>query len=224
MNEKKNLFSRRQFMAVGAGFAALSLAACAKRPADGSLNTQEPGIPLEYQQMYAAIPDEQFPVPAVNLRRLDPKYYRRVVDNTTGEGPGTLVVDTANRYLYLTRDDGKAIRYGVGIGREGFSWSGRGYIAYKRQWPTWTPPREMVLRDPEAAKWADGMPPGPTNPLGARALYIFQNGRDTLYRLHGNPDETSIGQAVSSGCVRLLQQDVIDLYSRVPDGTPIVVI
>src|SRR5690606_32996575 len=113
--------------------------------------------------------------------------------------------------------------YGVGIGREGFAWSGRALIAYKREWPTWTPPAEMIERQPELEPYRYGMAPGPDNPLGARALYIFLDGRDTLYRLHGNQDERAIGRAVSSGCVRLLQQDVIDLYERVPPGTPILV-
>ena len=174
--------------------------------------------------MYSAMPQEPYAVPPVNLRRLDPQYYRQVVPDPTGERPGSLVVDTSNRYLYLVRDGGQAIRYGVGIGREGFAWAGRGHIGRKAEWPTWTPPVEMQQRDEEAAKYADGMEPGANNPLGARALYIYdEKGRDTLYRVHGNPDETSIGKAVSSGCVRMLQQDIIDLYGRVPVGTPIIV-
>jgi lipoprotein-anchoring transpeptidase ErfK/SrfK len=116
------------------------------------------------------------------------------------------------------------MRYGVGIGRDGFSWSGRARIAYKREWPTWTPPAEMIARQPELEPYRHGMAPGLDNPLGPRALYIFQGNRDTLYRLHGNPDERSIGKAVSSGCVRLLDQDVIDLYNRVPAGSPILVV
>jgi lipoprotein-anchoring transpeptidase ErfK/SrfK len=170
------------------------------------------------------MPQERFPVPAVDLRKLDPAYYRRVVTDPTGEKPGTLVVDTADRYLYLVRDGGEAMRYGVGIGRAGFEWSGKGTIAYQKKWPTWTPPAEMIQREPELAKWADGQPPGLANALGARALYIFQNGQDTLYRLHGTGEVWSIGRAVSSGCVRLLHQDVIDLYNRVPNGTPIIVV
>ena len=173
--------------------------------------------------MYAARPDEQFPLPAARIDVVPPQYWRQVVDDPTGERPGTIVVDTGNRFLYLVRENGKAMRYGVGIGRDGFAWSGRAQIAYKRAWPTWTPPSEMIDRQPELEQYRRGMAPGLDNPLGARALYIFQDGVDTLYRLHGNPDERSIGQAVSSGCVRLLNQDVIDLYERVPSGTPIVV-
>lgn len=184
----------------------------------------KPRIDPFYLEMYGSMPQERFPVPAVDLRKLDPAYYRRVVTDPTGEKPGTLVVDTADRYLYLVRDGGEAMRYGVGIGRAGFEWSGKGTIAYQKKWPTWTPPAEMIQREPELAKWADGQPPGLANALGARALYIFQNGQDTLYRLHGTGEVWSIGRAVSSGCVRLLHQDVIDLYNRVPNGTPIIVV
>ena len=113
---------------------------------------------------------------------------------------------------------------GVGIGRQGFTWSGRGTIQFKREWPTWTPPSEMIERQPELEEYRNGMAPGLENPLGARALYIFQDGVDTLYRVHGSGEVASIGQAVSSGCVRLLHQDVIDLYNRVPVPSPIVVV
>lgn len=218
-----SLIRWRPLLAVAAGtFAMVALGACVPRNQVVLATTPRP-VPVAIAQMYAALPDEPFPIQAVDLSHLDPKYYRQVVPNTTGERPGTIVVDTAQRFLYLTLDGGQAIRYGVGIGRAGFAWAGKGYIAYKKVWPKWTPPAEMVARDPNAAPYVDGMAPGPDNPLGARALYIFQNGKDTLYRLHGSADPSSIGQAVSSGCVRLLQQDVIDLYSRVPDGTPVVV-
>ena len=141
----------------------------------------------------------------------------------TGEKPGTIVVNTSERHLYLVQEGGQAIRYGVGIGREGFAWSGKAAVGRKAVWPTWTPPKEMQVRQPETQQYANGMPPGLTNPLGARAMYIYQGGRDTLYRLHGTLEVWSIGQAVSSGCVRLLFHDIIDLYGRCPVGTPIVV-
>lgn len=173
--------------------------------------------------MYAARPYERFPLPAARIELVPPQYWRQAVTDPTGEKPGTVVVDTANRFLYVVEEGGQAMRYGVGIGRDGFAWSGRAHIAYKREWPTWTPPSEMIDRQPELEPYRHGMPPGLGNPLGARALYIHQGNRDTLYRLHGNPDELSIGKAVSSGCVRLLQQDVIDLYDRVPSGSPILV-
>ena len=177
-----------------------------------------------FAKMYAAMPNEPFPIPAVDLSKIDPVYLRRFGEYATREPAGTVVVDTANRVLFLTLPEGKAIRYGIGIGREGFAWSGRALINHKRAWPTWTPPSEMIEREPELEEWRNGMPPSLENPLGARALYIYQDGRDTLYRLHGTGQPETIGKAVSSGCVRLLHQDVIDLYNRVPDKTPIVVI
>ena len=216
------IIGRRALLGGAASLAALSLAGCATSgPATVAEETNR--IPSDVLAMYAAQPNEQFPLPAARIDVVPPQYWRQVVDDPTGERPGTIVVDTANRFLYLVRDDGKAMRYGVGIGRDGFAWSGRAQIAYKKAWPTWTPPSEMIGRQPELEQYRNGMPPGLGNPLGARALYIFKDGQDTLYRLHGNPDERSIGQAVSSGCVRLLNQDVIDLYERVPSGTPIVV-
>ena len=115
------------------------------------------------------------------------------------------------------------MRYGVGLGREGFGWNGTATIERKAQWPTWTPPAEMIAREPELEEYRNGMPPGLGNPLGARALYLYQNGRDTLYRLHGTQEAYSIGRAVSSGCVRLLNQDIIDLHMRVPTGSRVVV-
>jgi lipoprotein-anchoring transpeptidase ErfK/SrfK len=212
--------SRRAFLAGGASLSTLALAGCATTDQP----PPEPMISDYYLSMYAAMPYEEFPVPAVDLRLMDPAMWRTEVPDPTGERPGSIVVHTPSRYLYLVGDNGRALRYGVGIGREGFAWAGRATIAAKKKWPTWTPPAEMVERQPEIAPYADGMPPGLDNPLGARALYIYQDGRDTLYRLHGTSDPRTIGQAVSSGCVRLINQDVIDLYQRVPTGTPIHVI
>jgi lipoprotein-anchoring transpeptidase ErfK/SrfK len=132
---------------------------------------------------------------------------------------GTIVIDPPNHFLYLVFENNSAIRYGVGVGREGFAWSGEAQIQAKRQWPTWHPPKEMMERDKEAAKWPDGMPGGPSNPLGARAMYLYQGKVDTLYRIHGTNQPWSIGKSLSSGCIRLINQDIIDLYSRVPIGT-----
>ncbi|UES58446.1 L,D-transpeptidase family protein [Roseibium aggregatum] len=177
--------------------------------------------------MYRAMPEEQFPIPAPDLKKVPERYYRKQVDYQTGEKVGTLVVDTSNYYLYLVQENGKAMRYGVGLGRAGFEWSGRARIARKAAWPKWTPPEEMIQRQPELEKWSwrnGGMPPGIENPLGARALYIFQGNKDTLYRIHGTGEYWTIGSAVSSGCVRLINQDVIDLYGRVADGSQIVVL
>ncbi len=180
-------------------------------------------VPAIYRSFYGPRPDEQFAIPAVDLARLDPAFWRREVPNPTGERPGTVVVDTGTFYLYWTMEGGRAMRYGVGLGREGFSWDGAATIERKQAWPTWTPPAEMIAREPELEKYRNGMEPGLGNPLGARALYLYQGGRDTLYRLHGTQETYSIGRAVSSGCVRLLNQDIIDLYERVPVGTRVVV-
>lgn len=167
---------------------------------------------------------EPFPVAPVDLSRIDPKYYRQIVPNPTGEPAGTLVVDTDARFLYLAMEGGQALRYGVGIGREGFGWSGVARVKRKAEWPTWTPTPYMIRTDPKAQLVAGGMPGGPDNPLGARALYLYEGDRDTLYRIHGTSEPQSIGRAVSSGCVRVLNADVIDLYQRVPIGSRVVVL
>lgn len=207
------------------GATSLALAGCTttnKLPAISA--PPSPAIPSETLSMYAALPYERFPIPAAQIELVDPIYWRQEVDNFTGEKAGMVIVDTPNRFLYWTMEGGRAMRYGVGIGREGYTWGGRGHIAYGREWPIWTPPSDMVDRQPELEIYRNGMEPGLKNPLGPRALYIHQGNTDTLYRLHGNMDARSIGQEVSSGCVRLLHQDIIDLYGRVRWGAPIVVI
>lgn len=195
--------------------------------------TAQPQIllaPLDPQKVaalgptYNALPNERFPIPAVQAGEIDPKYARQRVRYETRHPPGTVIVDPDAKLLYLVQEGGYAMRYGVGVGREGFGWSGTATIERKAQWPTWTPPADMIKRQPELKRYASGMKPSTENPLGARALYLFQNGRDTLYRLHGTNDPSSIGQDVSSGCVRLLNQDVIDLYQRVPTGSKVVVL
>ncbi|MEO9339885.1 L,D-transpeptidase [Mesorhizobium sp. SB112] len=223
--------SRRGFLSsAAAGLAAVTLSACtttAPRSASYSVRPvpTEPPLP-DYATMYAPVVDEGYSVPGIPFEQIDRRLLRQIVADPTGEAPGTVVVDTGGHYVYFVRPGGQAIRYGVGLGRAGFEWSGRAVMQWKRKWPKWTPPEEMIQRDPKLRKWSvdnGGMPPGLTNPLGARALYIFQNGEDTLYRLHGSPEWKSIGRSVSSGCVRLMHQDVMDLYDRVPNGSPIVV-
>jgi lipoprotein-anchoring transpeptidase ErfK/SrfK len=180
----------------------------------------------ELEVMYGPVQDGDFVLPAIPYKKIDPRFYRQRVTNTTGEPPGTVVVETPSRFLYVVEPGGTAMRYGVGIGRDGFAWEGEGVIQWRQHWPHWKPPNEMVARQPELARFSianGGMQPGLENPLGARALYIFQNGQDTLYRLHGSPQWKSIGKAASSGCVRLINQDVIDLYDRVPYHARIVV-
>ncbi len=177
----------------------------------------------DYHEIYGATVDGGREVEALDFRVIDRQYLRHYVAWSGDERPGSIVVDPYDRFLYLVQNDGRAIRYGVGVGREGFGWSGRATIGRKGVWPTWTPPHEMTLRDKAAAKWAGGMPGGPDNPLGARALYLFQGSKDTLYRIHGNNEPASIGKAVSSGCIRMLNQDIIDLHRRVPTGASVTV-
>lgn len=215
---------RRGFMLGATSLTGLALAGCTTTPQPNVVTPLPPQIPPNYLAMYAALPNERFPIPAAEIELVDPIYWRQEVENVTGEKAGTVVVDTPKCFLYWTMEGGRAMRYGVGIGREGFAWSGRGHIAYGREWPIWTPPSDMIDRQPELEPYRHGMEPGLENPLGPRALYIHQGNKDTLYRLHGNMDARSIGQAVSSGCVRLLLQDIIDLYDRIRWGAPIVVI
>jgi lipoprotein-anchoring transpeptidase ErfK/SrfK len=221
MTTVASTLTRRSFLAgAAASSAALVLAGCSTTRVPPMM---EQTFDPYYVRMYAAVTNESYPIPAVDLRQLKPTHFRTEVADPTGERPGTIVVVTAERYLYLVQENGRAIRYGVGIGRDGFTWDGRGEIARKAAWPVWTPPAEMIRRQPELEEFRNGQPPGITNPLGARAMYIHAGGRDTLYRLHGTAEVWSIGGAVSSGCVRLLNQDVIDLYGRVPVGAKILV-
>lgn len=214
--------TRRHMLVGAASLAALTLAGCATTPSR-PVAPEQPAVPPDVLAMYGPLPLEEYPVPAARIDLVDPVYWRQSVPNTTGEPEGTVVVDTASRFLYWTMPGGTAMRYGVGIGRAGFAWDGRAHIAYKRKWPIWTPPAEMIERQPELEVYRHGQPPGLGNALGARALYIHQGNVDTLYRIHGTMDAVSIGKAVSSGCVRLLFHDVIDLAERVPAGSPIVV-
>lgn len=173
---------------------------------------------------YSALTNERFPVPAVEADAVDPKYLKQRVRYSTPHPPGTIVVDPGAKFLYLVMEGGDAMRYGIGVGREGFGWSGAADIRRKAAWPTWTPPATMIARQPELEPYRRGMKPGIQNPLGARALYLFQNGKDTLYRIHGTNEPQSIGKNVSSGCVRLLNHDVIDLFNRTPVGGKVVVL
>lgn len=188
-------------------------------------SVQPAGPDPYYVAMYGPQPNERFPLPAIDISNVDPQYLRQQVRYPTSEQPGTIVVDTANRFLYLVQENGMAMRYGIGVGKAGLEFEGRGYVGRKAEWPRWTPTPSMIERDPERnAQWAGGMEPGPTNPLGPRALYLYKDGRDTLYRIHGTSEPWSIGQAMSSGCIRLFNPDIIDLYGRVPSGAPVVVL
>ncbi|WP_198338411.1 L,D-transpeptidase [Labrenzia sp. VG12] len=217
--------TRRKMLAAGLSMAGLTLAGCSNRQAPLPEAVRPLADPA-FQLAYGPRLSEPFPVPAVDPALLMPEFRRQRISYPTGEAPGTVIVDTSKFYLYLVEPSGTAMRYGVGLGRQGFEWSGRARIAWKRPWPTWTPPDEMIAREPHLEQFSarnGGMAPGLDNPLGARALYIFQGKVDTLYRLHGTAETASIGRAVSSGCVRLVNQDVIDLYDRVRPGAEIVV-
>ena len=214
--DRSGLFSRRAFMfgsAVGLG--ALALAGCAP---SGLMSL------AEAKKVYGPVPDERFPIPAVNVNKVNPKYFRRTVNYDSKEVAGTIIVDPRNHYVYRIEGDGYATRYGVSVGRAGFLWCGDAYIGRKAEWPIWTPPKEMIKRQPEAAKYAGGMAPGLDNPLGARVLYLYQDGVYTLYTLYSTSAPETIGEGISSGCIGLLTQDMFDLYSKTPVNTKVVVL
>ena len=200
----------------------LWLAACATAPRP--VMVSGPAIDPAAAALYGPLDDEPFPVPAVDLAEIDPSFWRQQVAYDGPEAPGTLVIDPNDRHLFLVEGGGLAMRYGVGVGREGFGWNGQAQIQRKAAWPTWTPPSEMILRQPELRDYAHGMPGGLENPLGARALYLYQGHRDTLYRIHGTNEPNTIGTRVSSGCIRMINQDVIHLFRRVPLGARVVVL
>jgi lipoprotein-anchoring transpeptidase ErfK/SrfK len=160
----------------------------------------------------------------------DPAFARKVVTYPSPEPVGTIVVDPGSHYLYWIQGDGKAIRYGVGVGAEGFVWNGLALIHTKQEWPDWYPPAEMLARKPELREHmvqlqsGIGMKGGPDNPIGARAMYLWQGNKDTLYRIHGTNEPWTIGHNVSSGCIRLTNDDITDLYNRTPIGTMVVVL
>ena len=176
------------------------------RQANPSRTRDRPGQALSFREN-----------PAVQRHGIPQHLRRQEVDYPTGEPVGTIIIDTASTYLYLVLGEGKALRYGIGVGREGFTWSGRQRISRMAEWPNWRPPAEMLEREPHLP---DFMPGGPNNPLGARALYLG----NTLYRIHGTNERSSIGTHASSGCIRLLNEDVMDLYERVTVGTNVVVL
>ena len=173
------------------------------------------GVPVQPGYGYGA-PDESYAP-----ERAYPTTTRQVVQAPMRQPKGTVVIDTRSRHLYLMLGDGKALSYGIGVGREGFRWKGKAHVGRKAQWPGWTPPAAMLKRRPDLPRH---MPGGIDNPLGARALYLYQGKKDTLYRIHGTNEPWTIGKAVSSGCIRMLNKDVVDLFTRVPVGARVVVI
>lgn len=222
MSTTRGFFRRARTAAILA-LALPALGACATMDGGGGETTAsiDPGL----AEMYGARPDELHPLPATDLSRVDPKFLRRQVAYRGAEAPGTIVVDTRARYLYLVQEGGEAMRYGIGVGKEGLAFAGEARVGRKAEWPRWTPTKDMIAREPDRyGPVADGVAGGLKNPLGPRALYLYQGNRDTLFRIHGTTEPWSIGRAVSSGCIRMLNQDVIDLYGRVPKDSPVVVI
>lgn len=179
--------------------------------------------PLSTAAFAQASEDDPYPLPPFDYSKIPAAFRPATVAYTGRQWPGTVIVDTPNRQIYLVLQGGKAMRWGCAVGKDGFRWAGLADIGRKVMWPRWTPPKEMIARSPEKAKWANGMPGGPDNPLGARALYLFRDGRDTMYRIHGTNDPTSIGKAASSGCIRMFNDDVIELYRRTPIGARVLV-
>ncbi|WP_394801955.1 L,D-transpeptidase [Rhizobium halophilum] len=163
--------------------------------------------------------------PSMRNRAVPEKYKRRMVRFSTNEAPGTIIVDTHNKFLYYVEGKNRATRYGIGVGREGFGWSGVVKIGRKAEWPSWTPPAEMRRREAARGHMLPAVQKGgPDNPLGARAMYLYKGGRDTIFRIHGTNQPWSIGLNLSSGCIRMMNKDVEHLYERAPVGTKVVVV
>lgn len=220
------MMTRRHFAVAGA---TALLSACA-RPAAVPETVAAPPMPeplplLPMPEFYGAITDEPFHVAAVPPGVVPPHLWRQQVPNPfPDEAPGTIIVDPDAGMLHLVESKSKAMRYGAGTGRDAFAWSGEARLQFCREWPRWKVPEEMIARDPSLEPFSvanGGMDPGPGNPLGARALYLFEGGRDTLYRIHGACEPQYLGQAVSSGCIRLLDHDAIDLHRRATHGATV---
>ena len=236
--------SRRGFLAGGAAVATLALAGCSVETAptqasaappttpDGRPRATTRAAPLSPEAArygiepisYGQLPDGRFEVPAQPMSLIPETHHRQVIPYGGPHRPGTIIVDNRARHLFLVLPEGHALRYGVGVGREGLAFRGTGTIYRKAHWPTWTPTENMIRREPELKRFAGGYPGGLTNPLGARALYLMSGGRDRGFRIHGTPEWRSIGNYASSGCIRMIQHDVIDLYERVPTGTRVIVV
>jgi lipoprotein-anchoring transpeptidase ErfK/SrfK len=209
------MLTRRMFLLASAG---APLAACNTVPNPRpSAFQSDPELAAWY---VGSKPDKPFDIPLVDTGRIDPQFRRQSVAYKGPEAKGTIVVDIDQRMLYLVEGDGSAIRYGAGVGRQGFSWRGRAYVGRKAVWPDWSPTSTMVRIKPDLPRFREA---GLDNPLGSRAMYLYQDGHDILFRIHGTNEPWSIGEQVSSGCIRLLNEDVADLYERVPVGTNVLV-
>lgn len=213
----------RKLAALPAALALFALAACVDPTVSPSASNQN--LPKPDENVYVASMDAGIQIPALPVEQIPETHRRQVVAYETDQPPGTIIINPKTRLLYYVTGKNKAIRYGISVGRAGFEWSGEAIVANKKPWPTWTPPPEMIARDPaKYSKWANGQPGGPTNPLGARAIYLTSGGKDYGYRIHGTPEWKSIGRNASSGCIRMINQDVIDLYNRLQGGEKVIVL
>lgn len=210
----------------------IAVSAVAPPPPDGPAEPAGPAETVADQggDIYAEMKDSGFIVPSVKSGQVDSAFHRKKVAYSTKEAPGTIVVDPAKHYLYYVEEGGRATRYGIGVGREGFAWTGEATIKSKQEWPDWYPPKEMIERRPDLKKQLVelqsglGMHGGPGNPLGARAMYLWQGDKDTLFRIHGTNEPWTIGKSQSSGCIRMVNQDAMDLYQKAAVGTRVVVL
>ena len=232
--------TRRMMIAGASASAATCLAGCASTNPNPAVNaaaitapphpTMADAMEPQNSSIYAEIKDNAFTVPGIELSRVDSGYLRKNVSYDTNEAPGTVVIDPANHYLYHVEGGGRATRYGVGVGRDGFRWAGEATIKTKQEWPDWYPPKEMLERRPDLNKdmvelqSGVGMHGGPANPLGARAMYLWQGNHDTYFRIHGTNEPWTVGTSHSSGCIRMINQDAMDLYQKTAVGTRVVVL
>jgi lipoprotein-anchoring transpeptidase ErfK/SrfK len=218
--------SRRflRHVALTPAFLAVAFLAACVDPAAGPTAATQP-LPKSGENVYVATMDAGIEIPALPLDQIPESHRRQVVAYETDQVPGTIIINPKTKLLYYVVGKNKAIRYGIAVGKAGFEWSGEAIVSEKKPWPTWIPPKEMIARRPELAKFDEvGQPGGPTNPLGARAIYLTSGGRDYGYRIHGTPEWQSIGRNASSGCIRMINQDVLDLYSRIKGGEKVIVL
>lgn len=219
-NKKYNsMVSRRLFLSL---FLTLPLAAC-QTTRDYDYDTQDKEViyPEAGEQWYVgSIADSPYDIPTINWQLVPREYHRQVVSYEGRERPGTIVIKTRDRHLYLVQSGGTAIRYGIGVGKDGFAFKGTARVGRKAAWPGWSPTSNMLKLNPRLPSHVAG---GLDNPLGARALYLYQGNRDTLFRIHGTNEPWTIGEAVSSGCIRMMNEDAYDLYKKVPVNAQVVV-
>ena len=203
---------------------ALALVAGCVDPAAGPTASSQP-LPKKDENVYVATMDAGIEIPALPVEKIPESHRRQVVAYETDQPVGTIIINPKTKLLYYVVGKNKAIRYGIAVGKAGFEWSGEAIVSEKKPWPKWIPPKEMIARRPELARYDEvGQPGGPTNPLGARAIYLTSGGRDYGYRIHGTPEWQSIGRNASSGCIRMINQDVLDLYSRIQGGEKVIVL